>query len=133
MPKSRRENCDNEDAGAVRAGWRHITRIAELEKVAAGTDYSTSRRRRRGDRMLVGWIHKPRGTGSRMRTPHEGSSSVIVRARKCEIDGVESLAPRALIFVPANAAHHGGDPVRTSSSSQSRICRRYHRQDVDGT
>jgi quercetin dioxygenase-like cupin family protein len=96
-------------AGAARAGnGEYYFRIAELEKVAAGTGYSTSHGGVvEGDRMLVGWIHKPRGTGSRMHThKNEQFNYVVQGTLRCEINGVKSLAPAGtLIFVPANAPH----------------------------
>ena len=96
-------------AGAVKAGnGDYYFRIAELEKVAAGTGYSTSHGGVvEGDRMLVGWIHKPRGTGSRMHAhTNEQFNYVVKGTLRCEIDGVKSLAPAGtLIFVPANAPH----------------------------
>jgi quercetin dioxygenase-like cupin family protein len=96
-------------AGATRAGnGDYYFRIAELEKVAAGTGYSTSHGGVvEGDRMLVGWIHKPRGTGSRMHAHKNEQFNYVVKGTlKCEINGIKSLAPAGtLIFVPANAPH----------------------------
>lgn len=95
--------------GAVKAGGgTYCFPIAELRKVAAGTGYSTSRGGVvEGDRILVGWIHKPRGTGSRMHShANEQFNYVVKGTLRCEIDGVASLAPAGtLIFVPANAPH----------------------------
>jgi quercetin dioxygenase-like cupin family protein len=96
-------------AGAVKAGdGRYYFPIAELEKVDAGTGYSTSHGGVvEGDRLLVGWIHKPRGTGSRMHTHKNEQFNYVVKGTlRCEINGVKSLAPAGtLIFVPANAPH----------------------------
>lgn len=96
-------------SGAAKAGnGAYYFRIAELGKVAAGTGYSTAHGGVvEGDRMLVGWIHKPRGTGSRMHAHKNEQFNYVVRGTlKCEIDGVKSLAPAGtLIFVPANAPH----------------------------
>ena len=96
-------------AGAVKAGeGDYYFPIAELEKVAAGTGYSTSHGGVvEGDRMLVGWIHKPRGTGSRMHAHKNEQFNYVVKGTlRCEIDGVKSLAPPGtLIYVPANAPH----------------------------
>ena len=95
--------------GAVKAGnGEYYFRIAELEKVDAGTGYSTSHGGVvEGDRMLVGWIHKPRGTGSRMHAHENEQFNYVVQGTlRCEINGVKSLAPAGtLIFVPANAPH----------------------------
>ena len=55
-------------AGAVKGGnGAYQFKMAALKKVDAGTGYSTSHGGVvEGDRILVGYIHKPRGTGSRM-------------------------------------------------------------------
>ena len=109
MPEIETKGRTTKTAGAVKAGnGGYYFRIAELEKVAAGTGYSTSHGGVvEGDRMLVGWIHKPRGTGSRMHSHKNEQFNYVVKGTlKCEIDGVKSLAPAGtLIFVPANAPH----------------------------
>ena len=96
-------------AGAVKAGHgEYYFRIAEIEKVDAGTGYSTSHGGVvEGDRLLVGWIHKPHGTGSRMHAHKNEQFNYVVKGTlRCEINGVKSLAPTGtLIFVPANAPH----------------------------
>jgi quercetin dioxygenase-like cupin family protein len=109
MPKKETKGRKTKTAGAVKAGnGDYYFPIAELEKVAAGTGYSTSYGGVvEGDRMLVGWIDKPRGTGSRMHShTNEQFNYVVKGTLKCEIDGVKSLAPAGtLIYVPANAPH----------------------------
>ena len=109
MAKKETKGTQTKTAGAVKAGnGNYYFRIAELEKVAAGTGYSTSHGGVvEGDRMLVGWIHKPRGTGSRMHShANEQFNYVVQGTLRCEIDGVKSLAPAGtLIYVPANAPH----------------------------
>ncbi len=109
MPEKETKARKTKTAGAVKAGeGDYYFPIAELEKVAAGTGYSTSHGGVvEGDRMLVGWIHKPRGTGSRMHShTNEQFNYVVKGTLRCEIDGVKSLAPAGtLIYVPANAPH----------------------------
>ena len=109
MPEKETKSRKTKTAGAVKAGsGAYYFPIAELEKVAAGTGYSTSHGGVvEGDRMLVGWIHKPRGTGSRMHShANEQFNYVVKGTLRCEIDGVKSLAPAGtLIYVPANAPH----------------------------
>jgi quercetin dioxygenase-like cupin family protein len=109
MPKKDTRGKTTKSAGAVKAGdGAYYFRIAELKKVAAGTGYSTSHGGVvEGDRMLVGWIHKPRGTGSRMHShTNEQFNYVVKGTLRCEINGVKSLAPAGtLIYVPANAPH----------------------------
>ena len=67
-------------AGAIKAGrGKYHFRVAKLRKVAAGTGYSTSHGGVvEGARMLFGYIHKPRGTGSRMHShPNEQFNYVV--------------------------------------------------------
>jgi mannose-6-phosphate isomerase-like protein (cupin superfamily) len=104
--KSRRQT---KTAGAAKAGnGKYYFSLARLKKVPAGTGYSTAHGGVvEGDRMLVGWIHKPRGTGSRMPAhKNEQFNYVVQGTLRCEINGVKSLVgPGTLIFVPANAPH----------------------------
>jgi len=95
--------------GAVKAGnGQYYFNLATLDKVPAGSGYSTSHGGVvEGERMLVGLIHKPRGTGSPMHShPNEQFNYVLQGTLRCVINGVESLAPAGtLIYVPANAPH----------------------------
>ena len=82
--------------------------FAELEKVPAGTGYSTSHGGVvEGERMLVGYIHKPRGTGSRMHThPNEQFNLVVKGTLQGSVNGRPINAPAGtLIYIPANAPH----------------------------
>ena len=95
--------------GAQKAGQGVVTwPLADVEKVAAGTGYSTSHGGVvEGERMLVGSIHKARGTGSRMHShPNEQFNFVIQGTLMGEIDGIPFKAPKGtLIHVPADAPH----------------------------
>ena len=95
--------------GAVKAGnGEYCFPINELEGIDAGPGYSTSRGGVvEGERMLVGYIHKPKGTGSRMHThPNEQFNFVVKGTLKGEINGKEFVASQgSLIFIPANAPH----------------------------
>ena len=95
--------------GAVKAGDQgYCFNMSQLEVVAAGTGYSTSKGGVvEGDRMLVGYIHKARGTGSRMHShPNEQFNFVMKGTLKGVIDGNEFVAPQgSLIYIPANAPH----------------------------
>ena len=95
--------------GAVKAGnGEYCFAIKELEGIDAGPGYSTSRGGVvEGERMLVGYIHKPKGTGSRMHThPNEQFNFVVRGTLKGVINGKEFIAPQgSLIFIPANAPH----------------------------
>jgi quercetin dioxygenase-like cupin family protein len=95
--------------GATRAGaGKYHFDFARLEKVDAGTGYSTSHGGVvEGERMLVGLIDKPRGTGSRMHShPNEQFNYVVKGTLKGSVNGVPVLAPAGtLIYIPANAPH----------------------------
>lgn len=96
-------------AGATRAGnGKYQFPLANLKKVPAGTGYSTSHGGVvEGVRMLVGWIHKPRGTGSRMHShKNEQFNYVVQGTLKGSVNGKRVLAPAGtLIYIPANAPH----------------------------
>ncbi len=96
--------------GAIRAGDGTYTfKMDELECIEAGTGYSTSNGGVvEGERMLVGYIHKPRGTGSRPHThPNEQLNYVLKGTLHGAINGVEFVAPQGtLIYIPAEAPHY---------------------------
>ena len=95
--------------GAIKGGnGKYHFRIAGLKKVAAGTGYSTSHGGVvEGERMLVGYIHKPRGTGSRMHTHRNEQFNYVVRGTLVgSVNGKRVVAPAGtLIYIPANAPH----------------------------
>src|ERR1700712_2317569 len=96
-------------AGAIKAGdGKYHFRVANIKKVAAGTGYSTSHGGVvEGARMLFGYIHKPRGTGSRMHShPNEQFNYVVQGTLKGSVNGKRVIAPAGtLIYIPANAPH----------------------------
>lgn len=96
--------------GAVKGGTdgKYQYPLSKVKKVPAGTGYSTSHGGVvEGERMLVGWIHKPRGTGSRMhRHPNEQFNYVVQGTLKGSVNGKRIVAPAGtLIYIPANAPH----------------------------
>jgi quercetin dioxygenase-like cupin family protein len=95
--------------GAVKGGnGRYSFAMEELDVVPAGTGYSTSKGAVvEGERMLVGYIHKARGTGSRMHShSNEQFNYVLKGTLRVEIEGEKFDAPPGtLIYVPANAKH----------------------------
>ena len=95
--------------GAVKGGnGRYQFQLAGLRKVAAGTGYSTARGGVvEGRRMLVGYIHKPRGTGSRLHTHKNEQFNFVVRGTLVgSVNGKKIHAPAGtLIYIPANAPH----------------------------
>ncbi|MDH5747826.1 MAG: cupin domain-containing protein [Rhodospirillales bacterium] len=100
---------ETKSEGAVKAGnGKHTFNMGNLEKVPAGTGYSTSHGGVvEGERMLVGYIHKPRGTGSRMHShPNEQFNYVLKGTLQGTIDGHDFVAPAGtLIYIPAEAPH----------------------------
>jgi quercetin dioxygenase-like cupin family protein len=96
--------------GAVRGGTagRYHYNMSQLRDTPAGTGYSTSHGGVvEGARMLVGYIHKPRGTGSRMHTHKNEQFNYVVRGTLVgSVNGRKVVAPAGtLIYIPANAPH----------------------------
>jgi len=95
--------------GAIRGGnGKYQFTLAEVKDVAAGTGYSTSHGGVvEGERMLVGYIHKERGTGSRMHTHKNEQFNYVVRGTLVgSVNGKKVVAPAGtLIYIPANAPH----------------------------
>lgn len=104
-----KRKASTKTAGAIKGGnGKYHFRMAELKKVDAGTGYSTSHGGVvEGARMLVGYIHKPRGTGSRMHShPNEQFNYVVKGTLKGSVNGKRVVAPAGtLIYIPANAPH----------------------------
>jgi len=96
-------------AGAVKGGnGRYQFALAQVKDVPAGTGYSTSHGGVvEGERMLVGYIHKERGTGSRMHTHKNEQFNYVVRGTLVgSVNGKRVRAPAGtLIYIPANAPH----------------------------
>lgn len=96
-------------AGAVKGGnGKYQFTLAKVKDVPAGTGYSTSHGGVvEGARMLVGYIHKERGTGSRMHTHKNEQFNYVVRGTLVgSVNGKKVVAPAGtLIYIPANAPH----------------------------
>jgi len=95
--------------GAIRGGnGKYQFALAQVKDVPAGTGYSTSHGGVvEGERMLVGYIHKERGTGSRMHTHQNEQFNLVVRGTLVgSVNGRKIKAPAGtLIYIPANAPH----------------------------
>jgi quercetin dioxygenase-like cupin family protein len=95
--------------GAVKGGeGTYQYDFANVEKVPAGTGYSSAHGGVvEGERMLVGYIHKPRGTGSRMHSHPNEQFNLVVKGRLTgSVNGEPIDAPAGtLIYIPANAPH----------------------------
>ncbi|MCW5605059.1 MAG: cupin domain-containing protein [Burkholderiales bacterium] len=104
-----KRNGKTKTPGAIKGGkGRYQFPMARLKKVPAGNGYSTSHGGVvEGARMLVGYIHKPRGTGSRMHTHRNEQFNYVVKGTlKGSINGKRVLAPAGtLVYIPANAPH----------------------------
>jgi quercetin dioxygenase-like cupin family protein len=109
MATTTQSSAKTKTEGAVKGGEdTYQYNFAELEKVPAGTGYSTSNGGVvEGERMLVGYIHKPRGTGSRMHShPNEQFNLVVKGTLQGSVNGKPINAPAGtLIYIPANAPH----------------------------
>ncbi len=96
-------------AGAIKGGrGRYQFTLAQVKDVPAGTGYSTSHGGVvEGERMLVGYIHKERGTGSRMHTHKNEQFNLVVRGTLVgSVNGRKIHAPAGtLVYIPANAPH----------------------------
>jgi quercetin dioxygenase-like cupin family protein len=108
--KSAATNAATKTAGAIKGGsdGKYQFNLARVRKVDAGTGYSTAHGGViEGERMLVGYIHKPRGTGSRMHSHKNEQFNLVVKGRlRGSVNGKRIDAPAGtLIYIPANAPH----------------------------
>jgi quercetin dioxygenase-like cupin family protein len=95
--------------GATKAGsGKYCFPMKSLDVVPAGTGYSTSKGGVvEGERMLVGYINKAKGTGSRPHShPNEQFNYILQGTLDVEIDGQKFLAKAgSVVYVPANMEH----------------------------
>jgi quercetin dioxygenase-like cupin family protein len=95
--------------GAIKAGHGQYTfDLAHLQKIDAGPGYSTAHGPVvEGERMQIGLIRMPRGTGARPHShPNEQWVYVLQGTLESEVEGVKSRVPAgSLIYIPANAVH----------------------------
>lgn len=109
MATKRTRKAKTKTAGAVKGGnGRYQFTLAQVKDVPAGTGYSTSHGGVvEGKRMLVGYIHKARGTGSRLHTHRNEQFNYVVRGTLMgSVNGKKIKAPTGtLIYIPANAPH----------------------------
>ena len=110
MAAAKKKVAKTKTAGAVRAGnGKYHFRMDKLKKVPAGTGYSTSHGGVvEGARILVGYIHKPRGTGSRMHSHNNEQLNYVLRGTLVgSVNGKKVVAPAGtLIYIPAKAPHN---------------------------
>ncbi len=110
MAAPKKASKKTKTVGAVRAGnGKYHFRMDKLKKVPAGTGYSTSHGGVvEGARILVGYIHKPRGTGSRMHRHNNEQLNYVLRGTLVgSVNGKKVVAPAGtLIYIPAKAPHN---------------------------
>lgn len=109
-PQSARTGGPTKNKGAVKAGnGQYIFELSEMAGIEAGLGYSTAFGPVvEGERMQVGLIGKPRGTGARPHThPNEQWTYVLKGTlRVCIGDAPERLCgPGTLLYIPANIVH----------------------------
>lgn len=96
-------------AGAIKAGaGRYTFDLAHLQTIDAGPGYSTAHGPVvEGERIQIGLIRMPRGTGARPHShPNEQWVYVLEGTLESEVEGVKSSVPAgSLIYIPANAVH----------------------------
>lgn len=97
--------------GAKRAGpGEHVFNLADVNHILGGPDYSTANGACiEGDRMIVGLMRMPAGTGAEAHShPNEQWIYILEGTFAGEIDGKPFEArPGAAIYVPSNAVHSG--------------------------
>lgn len=97
--------------GARRAGQgEHVFNLAGLQKIMGGPDYSTAHGPCvEGDRMIVGLMRMPAGTGAEPHShPNEQWIYILEGTFRAEIDGKTFDAPAgSVVYIPANKIHAG--------------------------
>ena len=109
MATSAKGSGKTKTEGAIKGGeGTYQYALSKVKKVPAGTGYSSAHGGVvEGERMLVGYIHKARGTGSRMHQhANEQFNYVVQGTLKGSVNGNRVVAPAGtLIYIPANAPH----------------------------
>ena len=103
-------NTKTKTEGAIKAGIDgYQYQLDKVNKVPAGTGYSSAEGGVvEGERMLVGYIHKTRGSGSRMHSHNNEQFNFVVKGTlEGSVNGKRVVAPAGtLIYIPANAPHN---------------------------
>lgn len=97
--------------GAKRAGsGEYVFNLADLNHILGGPDYSTANGSCvEGDRMIVGLMRMPAGTGAE---PHSHPNEQWIYILEGTFQGVIGgktieAKPGSVVYVPANAVHFG--------------------------
>ena len=97
--------------GAIKAGGvgGHLFELTKMAGIEAGTGYSTAHGPVvEGDRIQVGLIFKPRGTGARLHShPNEQWNYVVSGKMRVRMEGEEDriAEPGTVVYLPANKIH----------------------------
>ncbi len=97
--------------GAKRAGvGEYLFNLATINHILAGPDYSTANGSVvEGDRMIVGLIRMPAGTGAEPHShPNEQWIYVLEGTFRAQVGGKDlTVAPGSVLYIPANVVHSG--------------------------
>lgn len=97
--------------GAKRAGpGEHVFDLAQVNHILGGPDYSTANGACvEGDRMIVGLMQMPAGTGAVAHShPNEQWIYILKGTFEGEIEGKSfSAQAGSVVYIPANAVHTG--------------------------
>ncbi len=97
--------------GAKRAGpGEHVFDLTKVNHILGGPDYSTANGACvEGDRMIVGLMRMPAGTGAEPHShPNEQWIYILQSTFKGEIGGQPFEArPGTALYIPANVVHSG--------------------------
>jgi quercetin dioxygenase-like cupin family protein len=104
------EMPQTKNAGAVKGGAEgYLFDLPKMKGFDTGTGYATTHGPVvEGDRMQVGLMHKPRGTGARPHShPNEQWNYVVQGKLRVSIEGEPDriVGPGTLIYFPANKVH----------------------------
>lgn len=97
--------------GATRAGpGDYLFDLAKVNHILGGPDYSTANGACvEGDRMIVGLMRMPAGTGAEAHShPNEQWIFILEGTFRGIIDGKDVTAnPGSVLYIPSNAIHSG--------------------------
>lgn len=99
-------------SGAKRASpGEYVFELAKMNRIPGGPEYSTSQGACvEGDRMIIGLMRMPAGTGAVMHShPNEQWIYILEGTYKGVVDGQPVEArPGFVMYIPANVLHSGG-------------------------
>lgn len=104
-------NSETKTRGATKAGnGRLVFPMAEMDELRIGADYSTTRGSVvEGDRMMVGLMRIPAGTGAERHShPNEQWIYVLEGIFHAIVDGVAVDVPAgSVLYIPSGLMHEG--------------------------